>query len=216
MTVSACGCTPWSFCGVDCLCCAVEYVIVQSESDLSAAFSALGRLEPVQKPNKAMLDWRDKAFAPGPDSEVLVEHTHSGVDVARKDIRTLRTRQWLNDEVMNVYMGLLQVRCACVLHCSTAFDLESLPAIKESIQAQPVQTPRVCLFSLACLHACIFYQCSPLATVRCIYCVSSDVTYLESVFMADTRCFLVECSPLFMLICPCHESCGTSQYMRQK
>ena len=99
---------------VDHQCCAVEYVSVQSESDLSAAFSELGRLEPVQKPNKAMLDWRNKAFAPGPDSEVLVEHTHSGIDVARKDIRTLRTRQWLNDEVMNVYMGLLQVRPACV------------------------------------------------------------------------------------------------------
>ena len=56
-----------------------------------------------------MLDSRDKAFAPGSESEVLVEHTHSGVDIARKDIRTLRTRQWLNDEVMNVYMGLLQV-----------------------------------------------------------------------------------------------------------
>lgn len=97
----------------------VEYVFVQTESDLSAAFSELGRLEPVQKPNEAMLDWRDKAFAPGPDSEVLVEHTHSGVDVARKDIRTLRTRQWLNDEVMNVYMGLLQVGPECVLHCNT-------------------------------------------------------------------------------------------------
>ncbi|KAL3152457.1 hypothetical protein ABBQ32_14160 [Trebouxia sp. C0010 RCD-2024] len=82
----------------------------QDESELSAAFSELGRLEPVHQPTKAMLKWKDKAFAPGPDSEVLVEHVHSGVDIARKDIRTLRSRQWLNDEVMNVYMGLLQER----------------------------------------------------------------------------------------------------------
>ena len=86
---------------------------MQSESELSAAFSELsqraGRLEPVQKPSRAMLDLKDKAFASGPDSEKLVEHVHSAVDVARKDIRTLKSRQWLNDEIMNVYMGLLQV-----------------------------------------------------------------------------------------------------------
>ena len=62
-----------------------------------------------------MLDQRDKAFAPGLESEVLVEHVHSGVDIARKDIRTLRSRQWLNDEIMNVYMGLLQVGVECTL-----------------------------------------------------------------------------------------------------
>ena len=82
---------------------------MQDESELSAAFSELGQLEPVHQPTKAMLSWKEKAFAPGPDSEVLVKHAHSGVDIARKDIRTLRSRQWLNDEVMNVYMGLLQV-----------------------------------------------------------------------------------------------------------
>ena len=86
---------------------------MQSESELSAAFSEFGRLEPVQKPSKAMLEWKEKAFAPGSESEKLVEHVHSGVDVARKDIRTLRSRQWLNDEVMNVYMGLLQVGIDC-------------------------------------------------------------------------------------------------------
>ncbi|KAL0022526.1 hypothetical protein WJX79_007643 [Trebouxia sp. C0005] len=86
----------------------------QSESQLSAAFSELrhraGKLEPVLKPTRAMLELKEKAFAAGPDEEKLVEHVHSGVDIARKDIRTLRSRQWLNDEVMNVYMGLLQER----------------------------------------------------------------------------------------------------------
>ncbi len=97
---------------------------LQSESQLSAAFNELhhraGKLEPVLKPTRAMLELKGKAFAAGPDEEKLVVHVHSGVDIARKDIRTLRSRQWLNDEVMNVYMGLLQVsiclHCIC-LHC---------------------------------------------------------------------------------------------------
>jgi len=92
---------------------------LQSESQLSAAFNELhhraGKLEPVQKPTRAMLELKEKAFAAGPAEEKLVVHVHSGVDIARKDIRTLKSRQWLNDEVMNVYMGLLQV-CIC-LHC---------------------------------------------------------------------------------------------------
>ena len=87
---------------------------LQSESELSAAFSSLGRLESVRTPTSAMLEWKEKAFAPGPDSEQLLQHVHSGVDVARKDIQTLKSRQWLNDEVMNVYMGLLQVRDECM------------------------------------------------------------------------------------------------------
>ncbi|KAL0044188.1 hypothetical protein WJX82_003485 [Trebouxia sp. C0006] len=86
----------------------------QSESQLSAAFNELhhraGKLEPVQKPTRAMLELKEKAFAAGPAEEKLVVHVHSGVDIARKDIRTLKSRQWLNDEVMNVYMGLLQER----------------------------------------------------------------------------------------------------------
>lgn len=86
----------------------------QSESQLSAAFNELrhraGKLEPVLQPTRAMLELKEKAFAAGPAEEKLVVHVHSGVDIARKDIRTLRSRQWLNDEVMNVYMGLLQER----------------------------------------------------------------------------------------------------------
>ena len=91
-------------------------MFLQSESELSEAFGELrhqaGRSEPVLKPTRAMLDLREKALAAGPDDEKLVVHVHSGVDIARKDIRTLKSRQWLNDEVMNVYMGLLQVSCA--------------------------------------------------------------------------------------------------------
>ena len=88
---------------------------LQEESGLSEAFSELGtragRLEPVRKPSRAMLEAKEKAFGPGSDTEELVVHIHSGVDILRKDIRTLKSRQWLNDEVMNCYMGLLQVSC---------------------------------------------------------------------------------------------------------
>ena len=128
---------------------------VQFESDLSAAFSEFGRLEPVQKPTKEMLDWRDKAFASGPDSEVLVEHTHSGVDIARKDIRTLKTRQWLNDEVMNVYMGLLQVKPRCVCTAAQAFQAVKLSALATIRIHTSSDKNSSCMLVLACLHACL-------------------------------------------------------------
>ena len=104
------------------LCCYVS----QEESELSAAFSELGhragRLEPVLKPSRDMLDLKERAFANGPEEEKLVEHVHSGVDIARKDIRTLKSRAWLNDEVMNVYMGLLQVSCWSQLSGHSCFS----------------------------------------------------------------------------------------------
>lgn len=57
-----------------------------------------------------MRDANDKAFAKGTgDRDELVNHTHSGVIITRRDIKSVASRQWLNDEVMNVYMGLLQV-----------------------------------------------------------------------------------------------------------
>ena len=50
------------------------------------------------------------ALGPGPDGQVLVTHLHSGIDMTRKLIRCLCPAEWLNDEVMNLYMGLLQAR----------------------------------------------------------------------------------------------------------
>ena len=86
---------------------------LQSDEQLSAAFSELtsreGGLEPVPAPTKAQLEASRKALAKGPEGEQLVEHKHSNVIITRRDIRTLSSRAWLNDEVINVYMGLLQV-----------------------------------------------------------------------------------------------------------
>ncbi|KAK9845918.1 hypothetical protein WJX81_005972 [Elliptochloris bilobata] len=50
------------------------------------------------------------ALGPGQEREVLVTHLNSGIDMTRKLIRCLRPSGWLNDEVMNLYMGLLQDR----------------------------------------------------------------------------------------------------------
>ena len=66
-----------------------------------------------------MRNANDKAFAKGTgDRDELVNHTHSGVIITRRDIKSVASRQWLNDEVMNVYMGLLQV---CSLRIYTLF-----------------------------------------------------------------------------------------------
>ena len=97
--------------------------VLQSEEQLSAAFSELASreaiLEPVPRPTPAMREANNKAFAKGTGArEELVNHTHSGVIITRHDIKSLASRQWLNDEVMNVYMGLLQV---CSLHTYILF-----------------------------------------------------------------------------------------------
>lgn len=56
------------------------------------------------------------ALGPGPEGQVLVTHLHSGIDMTRKLIRCLCPAEWLNDEVMNLYMGLLQVRRQTLEH----------------------------------------------------------------------------------------------------
>ena len=100
----------------------IDLLKLQSEEQLSAAFSELtsreGQLEPVPAPTKAQLEAQSKALAKGPEGQQLVAHTHSNVIITRRDIRTLASRAWLNDEVINVYMGLLQVLCPPRRHTS--------------------------------------------------------------------------------------------------
>lgn len=50
---------------------------------------------------------------------VVVSHARSSLELTRYDLSTLRPGEWLNDECMNMYMALLQVRvhvhvCPCV------------------------------------------------------------------------------------------------------
>eukprot|EP00903_Cladosiphon_okamuranus_P011577 g10891.t1 len=50
----------------------------------------------------------DRAFYDGPEMEVLVKAFNT--DITRRDLRCLLPETWLNDEVVNMYMQLLQVR----------------------------------------------------------------------------------------------------------
>jgi len=50
----------------------------------------------------------DDALAPGNPDEMLVELNN--VPVKRRDMATLRPREWLNDEVINVFMEVLKAR----------------------------------------------------------------------------------------------------------
>ncbi len=44
----------------------------------------------------------------GAQEEKLLEHA-TGIDVTRKHIQCMRFNEWLNDEVINVFMAMLQV-----------------------------------------------------------------------------------------------------------
>ena len=48
----------------------------------------------------------DRAADP---SQVILYHKNSNISILRKDLLCLQPGTWLNDEVVNVYMGLLQV-----------------------------------------------------------------------------------------------------------
>jgi Ulp1 family protease len=41
---------------------------------------------------------------------VVVRHSRSNLELTRYDLSTMRPGEWLNDECMNMYMALLQVR----------------------------------------------------------------------------------------------------------
>ena len=41
--------------------------------------------------------------------KVILYHKNSNISILRKDLLCLQPSTWLNDEVVNVYMGLLQV-----------------------------------------------------------------------------------------------------------
>lgn len=65
-----------------------------------------------------------KGLGPGPAEEIVAYHKPSNIEMPRRLLRCLRALDWLNDEVINIYMGLLQVRAHllwlffCSLCCS--------------------------------------------------------------------------------------------------
>lgn len=59
--------------------------------------------------------WRaqyEAALAPGPAGEVLVDHPRSAIQLTRRDMACMASLQWLNDEVINLYISLLLERDA--------------------------------------------------------------------------------------------------------
>ena len=50
-----------------------------------------------------------KALGPGAAEEIVAYHKPSNIEMPRRLLRCLRNLDWLNDEVINIYMGLLQV-----------------------------------------------------------------------------------------------------------
>ena len=53
-----------------------------------------------------------KALGPGAADEIVAYHRPSNIEMPRRLLRCLRGLDWLNDEVINIYMGMLQ---ACSL-----------------------------------------------------------------------------------------------------
>ncbi len=56
-----------------------------------------------------------KALGPGDPGEILVHQKGSNIEMTRRLIACLDGLEWLNDEVINIYMGLLQVGCTLCL-----------------------------------------------------------------------------------------------------
>ncbi|XP_071723439.1 LOW QUALITY PROTEIN: ubiquitin-like-specific protease ESD4 [Rutidosis leptorrhynchoides] len=52
----------------------------------------------------------ESAFSNRNNSKILVTHQNSGIDITGKMLQCLRPGQWLNDEVINVYVELLKER----------------------------------------------------------------------------------------------------------
>jgi len=66
---------------------------------------------PLLRPLSAEEEARvDAALGPGPSSESLANSTFTNIDIKRSDLDCMIGLNWLNDEVINFFMGLLQQR----------------------------------------------------------------------------------------------------------
>lgn len=78
-----------------------------------------------------MINLIDRASKPSPPTEVLVQI--DGVDILRKDIRTLTGLNWLNDEIINAYLSLIVMRGKEAKRKKVyAFNTFFYPKIRES------------------------------------------------------------------------------------
>jgi hypothetical protein len=52
---------------------------------------------------------------PGPGDELLARHEHANIDIRREHMLCLQETEWLNDEVINMYVAMMQVRMFTLL-----------------------------------------------------------------------------------------------------
>ncbi|KAK9817166.1 hypothetical protein WJX72_010594 [[Myrmecia] bisecta] len=92
----------------------------QAEEELSEAMAASVSLSASEsegpelarpyQPTAAHKRLYRQALDKGDPEEILMKHKNSNIDITRRLIKCMKPPEWLNDEVMNVYMGLLQDR----------------------------------------------------------------------------------------------------------
>ena len=75
---------------------------------MSAAAEAVGEKKPTRTTITAEMEDDISAALNAPSTVTLVSAFQ--INITRKDIDTLKTRQWLNDEVINFYLQMIAER----------------------------------------------------------------------------------------------------------
>ncbi|CAO2821966.1 unnamed protein product [Amaranthus hypochondriacus] len=102
----------------------LEFKIKQQEARLQCMqpLHSLEKLEELKKPGEDLLfepfvplteeEEREvlRAFSHSNRSKILVTHENSNIDITGEILQCLRPGEWLNDEVINVYLELLKER----------------------------------------------------------------------------------------------------------
>ena len=89
----------------------------------------------------------NKGLGHGSAEEIVAYHKPSNIEMPRRLLRCLNGLDWLNDEVMNFYMGLLQVcslRYLFCIHALSSSAFESEVGCCSVSQQRTVQHSRAC------------------------------------------------------------------------
>ncbi|KAK9901672.1 hypothetical protein WJX75_007814 [Coccomyxa subellipsoidea] len=94
-----------------------EEIVTEEEESLSAALNDVAVRDEGEEVVQRQLTKKQRqlvaqALASGDPREILVYHKSSNIEMSRGHMACLKGLNWLNDEVMNMYMGLLLDRDA--------------------------------------------------------------------------------------------------------